>query len=167
VVRQRFTPASRGDQRCSEPTTCLSPYWPRSISPLIPMVSNALPRMQWALAGAKRLECGSLLPLCFYVQTTCLSPYRHRRASSTDLGSRGLEQWAVYGPRRNPGATPKQRVCPSIWGHTQTTSLALHPTHSPRPYRCDRLTVGNRSRYGEIDQTRSLKTFANMKDFSM
>jgi len=27
-----------------------------------------------ALAGAKRLECGSLLPLCFYAQTTCLSP---------------------------------------------------------------------------------------------
>ncbi len=33
------------------------------------------PRMQWALAGAKRLECGSLLPLCLYAQTTCLSPY--------------------------------------------------------------------------------------------
>jgi len=53
------------------------PIWPHSIAPLIPMVSHALPQMQWALAGAKRLECGSLLPLCFYAQTTCLSPYRH------------------------------------------------------------------------------------------
>ena len=51
------------------------PIWPHSISQLIPMVSHALPRMQWALAGAKRLECGSLLPLCFCAQTTCLSPY--------------------------------------------------------------------------------------------
>jgi len=40
------------------------PIWPRSISPLIPMVCHALPRMQWALVDAKRLECGSLLPLC-------------------------------------------------------------------------------------------------------
>jgi len=37
-------------------------------SALIPMVSHAPPRMQRALAGAKRLECGSLLPLCSYVQ---------------------------------------------------------------------------------------------------
>ncbi|NLH74542.1 MAG: hypothetical protein GX456_15950 [Verrucomicrobia bacterium] len=39
------------------------------------MVSNALPRMHYALVGAKRLECGSLLPLCSNAQTTCLSPY--------------------------------------------------------------------------------------------
>ncbi|HOK77928.1 MAG TPA: hypothetical protein PLW35_09420, partial [Verrucomicrobiota bacterium] len=32
-------------------------------------------RMPCALAGAKRLECGSLLPLCLYAQTPCLSPY--------------------------------------------------------------------------------------------
>ena len=44
-------------------------------SPLIPMVSQALPPMQWALVGAKRLEYRSLLPLCLYAQTTCLSPY--------------------------------------------------------------------------------------------
>jgi len=49
------------------------PIWPHSISPLIPMVSHALPRMQWALVGAKRLECGSLLPLSLYARTTCLS----------------------------------------------------------------------------------------------
>ncbi len=40
------------------------------------MASHAPPRMQWALADAKRLECGSLLPLCFYARTTCLSSYR-------------------------------------------------------------------------------------------
>ncbi|NLH71946.1 MAG: hypothetical protein GX456_02710 [Verrucomicrobia bacterium] len=39
------------------------------------MASNAVPRPHWALVGAKRLECGSLLPLCFSAQTTCLSPY--------------------------------------------------------------------------------------------
>jgi len=37
--------------------------WPRWLAPLIPMVFQTLPRMQWALVGAKRLECGSLLPL--------------------------------------------------------------------------------------------------------
>ncbi|NLH73453.1 MAG: hypothetical protein GX456_10405, partial [Verrucomicrobia bacterium] len=42
------------------------PMWPRWLPPLIPMVFQALPRMQWALVGAKRLECGSLLPLSFY-----------------------------------------------------------------------------------------------------
>ncbi len=42
---------------------------------LIPMVSPPLPRMQWVLIAAKRLECGSLLPLCSNAQTTCLSPY--------------------------------------------------------------------------------------------
>jgi len=30
------------------------------------MVFHALPQMHWALEGAKRFECGSLLPLCFY-----------------------------------------------------------------------------------------------------
>jgi len=53
------------------------PLWPHSISPVIPMVSHALPWMQWALSGAKRLESGSLLPLCCYAQTTCLSSYWH------------------------------------------------------------------------------------------
>ncbi len=51
------------------------PIWPHSIAPLIPVVSHALPRMHWALAGAKRLECGGLPPLCSSAQTTCLSPY--------------------------------------------------------------------------------------------
>ncbi|HOK77454.1 MAG TPA: hypothetical protein PLW35_06995 [Verrucomicrobiota bacterium] len=46
-------------------------------SALIPVVSHALPPMQWALAGAKRLECGSLLPLCLYAQPTYLEPDRH------------------------------------------------------------------------------------------
>ncbi|NLH72585.1 MAG: hypothetical protein GX456_05985 [Verrucomicrobia bacterium] len=53
------------------------PIWPHWIAPLIPMVSHALPRMQWALVGAKRLECGSLLPLSFCAQTTCPEPDRH------------------------------------------------------------------------------------------
>jgi len=40
-----------------------------------PPLHAALPRMQWALEDAKRLECGSLLPLCSYAQTTCLALY--------------------------------------------------------------------------------------------
>ena len=60
------------------------------------MVSHALPRMQWALVGAKRLECGSLLPLCFCAQTTCLSAYRHLRQGATR------------------GAPNQLRVCPRM-----------------------------------------------------
>jgi len=87
------------------------PISPHSISPVIPMASQGPPRMLWALVSAKRLECGSLPPLCFYAQTTCLSPYLHARGSSTDFGNRGLKQGTICGPRRNPGATPKQRAC--------------------------------------------------------
>ncbi len=50
--------------------------WPSCLAALIPMVFHALLWMQWALVGAKRLECGSLLPLSLYARTTCLSPYR-------------------------------------------------------------------------------------------
>ncbi|NLH71581.1 MAG: hypothetical protein GX456_00845, partial [Verrucomicrobia bacterium] len=48
------------------PNTVSVPICPHWIATLIPTVSHALPRMQWAMAGAKRLECGSLLPLCLY-----------------------------------------------------------------------------------------------------
>ncbi len=54
-------------------------------SPLIPMISHALPRMLWAVVGAKRLECGSLLPLCSYAQTTCLEPDRHDTANNVSV----------------------------------------------------------------------------------
>ncbi|NLH73577.1 MAG: hypothetical protein GX456_11035, partial [Verrucomicrobia bacterium] len=64
------------------PNNVTLPIWPHSISQLIPLVSHALLRMQWAMGGAKRLECGSLLPLCCYAQTTCLSPYGLIRSRS-------------------------------------------------------------------------------------
>ncbi|NLH73275.1 MAG: hypothetical protein GX456_09500, partial [Verrucomicrobia bacterium] len=35
------------------PNNVSVPIWPHSIPPLIPMVFHALPRMLWALAGAK------------------------------------------------------------------------------------------------------------------
>ncbi|NLH71654.1 MAG: hypothetical protein GX456_01210 [Verrucomicrobia bacterium] len=54
-------------------------------SALIPMFSNPLTRMHSALVGAKRFECGSLLPLCLYVQTTCLEPYRHDTANNVSV----------------------------------------------------------------------------------
>ncbi|NLH71511.1 MAG: hypothetical protein GX456_00495 [Verrucomicrobia bacterium] len=57
------------------PNNVSVPILPHSISPVIPMVVHALPQMHRALVGAKRLECGSLLPLCLHAQTTCLSPY--------------------------------------------------------------------------------------------
>ncbi len=98
----------------SFPNNVSVPIWPHSISPLIAMVFPALPGMQWAFAGAKRLECGSLLPLCSHAQTTCLSPYRHPRGTCTDLGNRVFEQDAICGPRRHPGTTPEQRACHSI-----------------------------------------------------
>jgi len=107
---------------------CVSvPIRPHSIAPLIPMVSHALLQVQCALAGAKRLECGSLLPLCFYAQTTCLSPYRRPSGSSADFGNRGLEQEAICGQRRNPGARAKLRACHFIQltpkGPTVVTAL--------------------------------------------
>jgi len=92
-------------------TTCLSPYQhprgPPQTSPTadwnkgqctghaairaqnpnnVPVtLSNALPPMQWALVGAKRLECGSLLPLCFYAETTCLEPDRHDTTNNVSV----------------------------------------------------------------------------------
>jgi len=39
-------------------------------------------------------------------QTMCLSPYRHPRGSSTDLGWRRLEQGMICGPCQNPGQNP-------------------------------------------------------------
>ncbi|NLH72965.1 MAG: hypothetical protein GX456_07920, partial [Verrucomicrobia bacterium] len=53
------------------PNNVSVPMWPSWIAPLIPVVFDALPRMQGPLAGAKRLECGGLPPLCSYAQTTC------------------------------------------------------------------------------------------------
>ncbi len=79
------------------------------------MVSDALPQMLWALVGAKRLECGSLLPLCFYAQTTCLSPYRRPMGTCTDFGNPGLEQGTICGASRNQRTKPKQRACHFIY----------------------------------------------------
>ncbi len=87
------------------------------------MVFHARPRMRWALADAKRLECGSLLPLCFYAQTTCLEPDRHGTTNnvsvpmsacagfSTDFGTRGLQKGTTGWPRPNHGAKLRQRAC--------------------------------------------------------
>jgi len=89
----------------------------RQLAAALSLCPNSVPvpiwpqRMQWALAAAKRLECGSLLPLCLYAQTTCLSPYRHPSGSSADFGSRRLKQGTICGPRRDHGAKPKQRAC--------------------------------------------------------
>ncbi|HOK78944.1 MAG TPA: hypothetical protein PLW35_14635 [Verrucomicrobiota bacterium] len=39
-------------------------------------------------------------------KTTCLSPYRHPRGSTTDFGSRRLKQGTICGPRHNQGTNP-------------------------------------------------------------
>ncbi|NLH73246.1 MAG: hypothetical protein GX456_09355 [Verrucomicrobia bacterium] len=56
------------------PNNVSVPIRPHSPSPPIPMVSHALPRMQWALVGAKRLECGGLPPLCLYAPNSVSVP---------------------------------------------------------------------------------------------
>ena len=138
-------------------------------SVLIAMVSHELPSMQWALVTAKRLECGSLLPLSLYAQTTCLEPDRHGvenkvpvPISASEGCLRTLRRPRI-GKRGNlratpqSGSKPKQRACHPIRHPV--------PTHSQRPCCCDRITGGQRSRYGGIDRTRRLKIFPNMEDF--
>ncbi|HOK77208.1 MAG TPA: hypothetical protein PLW35_05730 [Verrucomicrobiota bacterium] len=66
------------------------------------------PRMQWALVGAKRLECGSLLPLCFYAQTTCLEPDRHDAENNVSVPisaspADALEETPTLGSAAVPG----------------------------------------------------------------
>jgi len=104
-------------------TKSLSPY------PSHPMVSHALPRIQWALAGAKRLECGSLLPLCFYAQPTCLEPDRHKATNNVSVPISASERslprlrQPPIGTRGNFRATLQSGV------KTQTASLSLYPAH--------------------------------------
>ncbi len=160
-------------------TTCLEPdrhdaennvsvpISPHPISPLIAMASHALPPMQWALAGAKRLECGSLLPLCFYAQTTCLEPDRHDAENNVSVPISASEGFLHRLRQPRIGTRDSSRATPQSGRKTQTTSLSPYPTRSHRPYRRDRITDCKRSRYRERDQTRSLKVFANMKDFSI
>ncbi|HOK78767.1 MAG TPA: hypothetical protein PLW35_13745, partial [Verrucomicrobiota bacterium] len=49
-------PCAKGPSAALRPNYVSVPVWPRSISPLIPMVSHALPRMHCALVAAKRLD---------------------------------------------------------------------------------------------------------------
>ncbi len=134
-----------------------------ALVPIAQLVCHALPRVQWALVGAKRLECGSLLPLCFYAQATCLEPYRHdvqnkvpvpisasagflQRLRQPPIGTRGN-----LGSCRDQGAKPKLRACHLIQltakGRTIVTAL---------------LTA--READTEKLSTRGVKIFANMND---
>ncbi len=132
-----------------------------------PKVSNALPWMQWALGGAKRLECGSLLPLCSYAQTTCLERYRHYAEDNVSVPISASE-WSLPTLRQPPIRTRGNlRATPHSGGKTQTTSLSLYPTQSQRACRGDRLTGGRESGDRQIDQTRGLKIFADLKDSSI
>ena len=94
------------------------PIWPHSISLLIPMVFHALPGMQWALADAKRLECGSLLPLCLHAQTTCLSPYRRptgspQTSATADWNKGQFEGHAAIGAQ-NPNNVSVPILLPKV-----------------------------------------------------
>ncbi len=105
------------------------PMWSHSISPVIPMVSHARPSMQWALVGAKRLECGSLLPLCFYAQTTCLEPDRHDVANnvSVPLSVSWLKDSELGRPELG-----SMRAMPQSGGKTRTTSLSPYFDSPPK-----------------------------------
>ncbi len=104
-------------------------------SALIPMVSHALPRMQWALTGAKRLECGSLLSLCFYAQPTCLEPDRHDAANNVSVPISAAE--GFFRKLRQPPIGTRGDLLDTLQAgvKTQTTSLSpylgLHPNNEP------------------------------------
>jgi len=53
------------------------PIWPHSISPLILVVSHALPRMQWALVGAKRFGVRQLAAALFLCPNNVPVPISH------------------------------------------------------------------------------------------
>ncbi len=88
------------------------PIWPHSISALIQMVFHAPPRMQRALVGAKRLECGSLLPLCLV----------HKQRVCPHIGIRGVS---------------RQASATSDWSMRQFAGHAAirgqHPNNEPVP----------------------------------
>ncbi|NLH75229.1 MAG: hypothetical protein GX456_19460, partial [Verrucomicrobia bacterium] len=77
-------------------------------SALIPMVSHALPRMQWALEGSKRLDAVGI----------------GRREA---FGVRQLAAALSFGTNKAPGTgsawRTKQRVCP----HMASFDLAADP----------------------------------------
>ncbi len=104
-------------------------------SALIRMVSHALPRMQCALAGAKRLECGSLLPLCISPQATCLEPDPHDSQNNVSVPISASEGFLHRLRQPRTGKMGNLRTTPESGGRTQTTSLSLylgpHPDNGP------------------------------------
>ncbi len=87
---------------------------------------SALPHMQWALVGAKRLECGSLLPLCLYAQTTCLEPYRHDGENNVSVPISASEGFLRTLRQPPIGTRGNLQATPQSGGKTQTTSLSLY-----------------------------------------
>ena len=90
------------------------------------MVFHALPRMQRALVGAERLECGSLLPLCVYAQTSCLEPDRNDAENNVSVPI-SASDWFLRRLRLPPiGARDNSPAMPRSGGKTQTSSLSLY-----------------------------------------
>jgi len=111
---------------------CVSvPIWPHSIAPLIPMVFHALPRMELALVGAKRLECGSLLPLCFYPRTTCLEPYRHGVQNTVSVPISASEGFHRRLRQPQIRTNDNLRATQQSGDKTETISLSLYSGPHP------------------------------------
>ncbi|HOK76192.1 MAG TPA: hypothetical protein PLW35_00550 [Verrucomicrobiota bacterium] len=75
--------------------------------------------MQWALVGAKRLECGSSLPLSLKAQTTCLEPYRHDAANNVSVPISAFEGF------------PQQTSAPGDWNKGQPAGNAAIRMQDP------------------------------------
>ncbi|NLH74131.1 MAG: hypothetical protein GX456_13825 [Verrucomicrobia bacterium] len=72
----------------------------------------------------------------------------------------------LHGLQQPPiGTTGNLRATPQSGGKTQTASLSLYQTQYQRPYRCDRITGCQSSRYRETYQAHRLEISANMNDF--
>ncbi|NLH74980.1 MAG: hypothetical protein GX456_18180 [Verrucomicrobia bacterium] len=88
------------------------------------------------------MECGSLPPLCFYAQTTCLEPDRHGAANNVSVPISASE--GVLRTLRQPpiGTRDNLRATPQSGGKTQTASLSLYlgPQPDNEPVTLFRLT---------------------------
>ena len=133
-----YQPGPRGGPAALQTNNVSVPIHPHWIVPPIPIVSHALARMQWALVGAKRLECGSLLPLCPYAQTTCLEPDRHDAENNVSVPISACAGFPHRLPQPPIGARDNLLATPRSWENTQITSLSLylgpHPDNEPVTY---------------------------------
>ncbi|NLH72399.1 MAG: hypothetical protein GX456_05035 [Verrucomicrobia bacterium] len=159
-------------------------------SALIPMVSNALPRLQWVLVGAKRLvavgaggreafgvrQLAAAFFSCPNNVPGTISARRRKQRVCPHIGARGFLhrlRLPPFGTRNNLRGMPQSGVrtqtpslSPYLGPHASTEPVTVFDSPQ-RPCCFDPLTGDQRSRYGDTDQCGSVKIFANMNDFSI